>query len=359
MAKVDMQRKANPPMVYAYGSVEEGRSREGHAPLAGVDRRRTLAAVAGGICLLAAAAVLVSAGRAGRTELESAAATNAEIRALRALRQSDKLLHLVDKSRMHRAQEALVMAQAKRHPVRAPATSAASIKAEARRVERQALRGRTRHFSGLSAEEGEPKLGPLASSKWVPEDHPEGHKECPLAPEDCDEIWPWAKQRVKETGPAKRHSILGDNLVGLGSDDDVVVSTPESGLIPQAEPYVDKFDNWPEESAKNKDLLYGSARKMISNKYLGVGDQYVPIGDLEQAYKTKAFHRQPVADLMYGSWQMGFAKPATTTVRPDVNMFDQPYRQHMHAARGEGHQVFHVPNDTTNPLGPTLGDDTE
>jgi hypothetical protein len=301
MAKVDMQRKANPPMVYAYGSVEEGRSREGHAPLAGVDRRRTLAAVAGGICLLAAAAVLVSAGRAGRTELESAAATNAEIRALRALRQSDKLLHLVDKSRMHRAQEALVMAQAKRHPVRAPATSAASIKAEARRVERQALRGRTRHFSGLGAE------------------------------------------RVKETGPAKRHSILGDNLVGLGSDDDVVVSTPESGLIPQAEPYVDKFDNWPEESAKNKDLLYGSARKMISNKYLGVGDQYVPIGDLEQAYKTKAFHRQPVADLMYGSWQM----------------FDQPYRQHMHAARGEGHQVFHVPNDTTNPLGPTLGDDTE
>ena len=61
------------------------------------------------------------------------------------------------------------------------------LEAEARRVERQALRGRTRHFSGLSAEEGEPKLGPLASSKWVPEDHPEGHKECPLAPEDCDE----------------------------------------------------------------------------------------------------------------------------------------------------------------------------
>ncbi len=44
------------------------------------------------------------------------------------------------------------------------------------------------------------------------------------------------------------------------------------GLLPAAHPYVDKFDHWPENSKKNKDLLYGTARHVISAKYTGIGD---------------------------------------------------------------------------------------
>ena len=40
---------------------------------------------------------------------------------------------------------------------------------------------------------------------------------------------------------------------------------------------MDQFDHWPEDSKKNKDLLYGNARKIISQQYTGVGDVYVPI----------------------------------------------------------------------------------
>ena len=34
--------------------------------------------------------------------------------------------------------------------------------------------------------------------------------------------------------------------MGLGSEDDVVVNTEDSGLIPKAQPYEDHFDHWPQ-----------------------------------------------------------------------------------------------------------------
>jgi hypothetical protein len=120
-------------------------------------------------------------------------------------------------------------------------------------------------------------LGLGATSKWVPEDHPEGHKDCPLHDLDCDELWPWGKVHIKETAPPARESPLGDNMIGLDSTDDAVVPLATSGLLPKVQPYVDRFDHWPEDSKENKDLLYGSARKIISAKYTGVGDTYVPV----------------------------------------------------------------------------------
>jgi len=66
-----------------------------------------------------------------------------------------------------------------------------------------------------------------------------------------------------------RNGKLGDNMVGVFGQDDVVVPTEQSGLIAHAKPYVDRFDHWPEDSKKNKDLLYGNARKIISQKYTG------------------------------------------------------------------------------------------
>jgi hypothetical protein len=73
-------------------------------------------------------------------------------------------------------------------------------------------------------------VGVAGISKWVPEDHPEGHKDCLLHDIDCDELWPWGKVRQTETGPPVRNSPLGDNLIGLDSDDDAVVPTEDSGM---------------------------------------------------------------------------------------------------------------------------------
>mmetsp|Transcript_4983 Transcript_4983/g.8005 ORF Transcript_4983/g.8005 Transcript_4983/m.8005 type:complete len:480 (+) Transcript_4983:95-1534(+) len=206
------------------------------------------------------------------------------------------------------------------------------------------------------------KLGPLAVSKRIPEDHAEGHKDCKLFDIDCDELWPWGKVKPSESGPPKRHSRLGDNMVGVFGQDDVVVPTHDSGLIAKAEPYEDRFDHWPQDSKKNKDLLYGNARKLISQKYLGVGDVYVPLTTLEKMQHEKQSKGQPLADFMFGSWQQGFQKPHERVIRKHVNMFDQPFRQHWEVANGNGHQVYkgpHHPNAYGGPvgLGPTLGDD--
>eukprot|EP00960_Hanusia_phi_P008264 236273-Hanusia_phi.AAC.1 len=50
--------------------------------------------------------------------------------------------------------------------------------------------------------------------RWVPEDHPQGHKDCPLSDVDCDELWPWGKVHPHDAGPPTRDAKLGDNLVG-------------------------------------------------------------------------------------------------------------------------------------------------
>ena len=171
-------------------------------------------------------------------------------------------------------------------------------------------------------------LGIAATSKWVPEDHPEGHKECPLHDIDCDEMWPWGKVRITETAPPARDSPLGDNMIGLDSSDDAVVPVENSGLLPTVQPYVDQFDHWPENSKKNKDLLYGTARKVISAKYTGVGDQYVPVEQLENPSVVERQTHEGISDLMFGTWHQGFNKPHEHAIRKHVNMFDQPYRQH-------------------------------
>jgi hypothetical protein len=113
------------------------------------------------------------------------------------------------------------------------------------------------------------KLGPLAESKRIPEDHPQGHKNCRFHDIDCDELWPWGRKQMTKDEPPVRNGKLGDNMVGVFGQDDVVVPTEQSGLIAHAKPYVDQFDHWPEDSKKNKDLLYGNARKIISQKYTG------------------------------------------------------------------------------------------
>ena len=121
------------------------------------------------------------------------------------------------------------------------------------------------------------KLGPLAESKRIPEDHPAGHKRCRFHDIDCDELWPWGKKKMMKDAPPQRYGKLGDNMLGVFGQDDVVVPTAASGLISHAKPYLDQFDHWPEDSKRNKDLLYGNARQIISQKYTGVSDVYVPL----------------------------------------------------------------------------------
>ena len=181
-----------------YGAIEGGTR-----PLPTGSQRRKLVVVAGALCLAAVAAVaLVTYSAAGRTSLESSG--NAEIRALRALQESDSLLREADASRVRRAKREVAAVQ----PVQRRLTGAAKIKFEAQQLEHSALRRgrkahaaqlRTRRFSRLDGEDDEevPVLGPLAVSKWVPGDHPEGHKDCPLDSKDCDELWPWGKVRPR------------------------------------------------------------------------------------------------------------------------------------------------------------------
>ena len=167
------------------------------------------------------------------------------------------------------------------------------------------------------------KLGPMAESKRIPEDHAPGHKNCRFHDIDCDELWPWGKHRVKKDEPPERYGKLGDNMVGVFGQDDVVVPTEASGLIAHAKPYVDQFDHWPEDSKKNKDLLYGNARKAISQQYTGVGDVYVPLQRLQKMESERHPHGQPLSDFFFGSWNQGFVKPHDTDIRKNVNMFDQ------------------------------------
>eukprot|EP00293_Proteomonas_sulcata_P010379 CAMPEP_0184293794 /NCGR_PEP_ID=MMETSP1049-20130417/5131_1 /TAXON_ID=77928 /ORGANISM="Proteomonas sulcata, Strain CCMP704" /LENGTH=337 /DNA_ID=CAMNT_0026601865 /DNA_START=66 /DNA_END=1079 /DNA_ORIENTATION=- len=318
---------------------------------------------AGGLLLIA---LLSSIRVPSKMELEGI-----EAKALRALRASDQLL---SNPQAHRASAP--------HAKVSPKTRDAMIQAAAKEIEAQVLGKKAagakakRQLVNLAdteeaedsgdSEEAEEKGPPLYEhykkgmvgiagvSKWVPADHPEGHKKCPLHDIDCDELWPWGKVNVKgETGPPKRHSILGDNMVGVFGQDDVVVPTEDSGLLPKAQRNVDQFDHWPEDSKKNKDLLYGSARKIISKKYLGIGDEFIPLESIEAHRAQKAKH-QPFPDMAFGSWQQGFDKPHDHEIREDVNMFDQPFRQHWAAAKGKGHQVFHVKDVE---YGKTLGDD--
>jgi hypothetical protein len=64
---------------------------------------------------------------------------------------------------------------------------------------------------------------------------------------------------------------------------------------------------------------------------------------------------QPLADLMFGSWEQGFHKPHNKVIKKDVNMFNQPFRQHWNVALGKGHQVFN--HRVHKYRGPTKGDD--
>lgn len=211
------------------------------------------------------------------------------------------------------------------------------------------------------------KLGPLAESKRIPEDHPAGHKRCRFHDIDCDELWPWGKKKMMKDAPPQRYGKLGDNMLGVFGQDDVVVPTAASGLISHAKPYLDQFDHWPEDSKRNKDLLYGNARQIISQKYTGVGDVYVPLQRLQHMDAQRRAHGQPLADLFFGSWQQGFTKPHDTDVKKGLNMFDQPYRQHYASATGQGHQIFKtkpqhdISEQYGGPLsmGRTKGDDVE
>jgi len=211
------------------------------------------------------------------------------------------------------------------------------------------------------------RLGPMGESKRIPEDHPKGHKNCRFHDIDCDELWPWGKKKIAKDEPPQRFGKLGDNMVGVFGQDDVVVPTEDSGLIAHAKPYVDRFDHWPEDSKKNKDLLYGNARQVISQKYAGVGDVYVPLQRLQKMESQSHPHGQPLADLLFGSWQQGFVKPHDKAIRKNVNMFDQPYRQHFASATGHGHQIYKlepkhdISEQYGGPLsmGPTKGDDDD
>jgi len=216
-----------------------------------------------------AAAAAGAIGLVASMQHSRATSLVSEVDALQALHSSNSLMRTVGR-------------------VKVPASSAGSIDqqadalitAAAAKIERRALGGTRPKLSAKHLKlqrladggEGEsdrdpPSLyesykqgdvGIAGISKWVPEDHPEGHKDCALHDIDCDELWPWGKVRVTETGPPARHSILGDNMIGLDSGDDAIVPTATSGLLPVAHPYVDQFDHWPSASKKNKDLLYGS-----------------------------------------------------------------------------------------------------
>lgn len=265
----------------------------------------------------AAAAAAGALGLIASVQHARSTALVSEVAALQALHSSNSLMRTVGRVKLASDSGSSIDSEAD-----------ALIAAAAKKVERRALQGSSRS-SKLSAkhlklqrlaegEEGEGEsdrdppqfyesykpgdVGIAGVSKWVPEDHPEGHKDCPLHDIDCDEMWPWGKVRPTETGPPARHSILGDNLIGLDSGDDAIVPTEDSGLLPQAHPYVDQFDHWPEASKKNKDLLYGTARKVISAKYTGVGDTYVPIEQLEDPNIIERQTHEPIADMMFGSW---------------------------------------------------------
>lgn len=200
-------------------------------------------------------------------------------------------------------------------------------------------------------------LGPLGLSKWVPEDHPPTHPECKLHDIDCDEVFPWGKPPADLTEPPRRNGLLGDNLVGVFGQDDVVVKTKESGLIHKARMQPDVFSTWPEASVKNRDLLYGSGRQALSDKYFGIGDKYVPLDKAQDMMAPHVVHKagEGLADLVFGTWNQGFHKPHDLDIRKRINMFDQPYRQHMAVAKDQGQQVFKEDKVTY----PTLGDDDE
>jgi len=321
-----------------------------------------------------AATAAVAAGALGlvaSVQHTRSTALVSEMSALQALHSSNSLMRDVGRVRVPNGAKAGIDREAD-----------ALIAAAAQKVEDRALRGSSRSsqlsakhlkLQRLADEDGEKEsdrdppplyesykegdVGIAGVSKWVPEDHPEGHKDCALHDIDCDELWPWGKVRPSETGPPARNSILGDNMIGLDSGDDAIVPTEDSGLLPVAHPYVDQFDHWPEASKKNKDLLYGSARKVISAKYTGVGDTYVPIEQLEDPAIIERQTREPIADMMFGSWHQGFHKPHDHEIRTHVSMFDQPYRQHKAVENGLGHQVFKQENN--EPIGKTLGDDDE
>ena len=141
----------------------------------------------------------------------------------------------------------------------------------------------------------------------------------------------------------------------LGAQDDVVVPTEDSGLIGKAKHVPDAFSNWKEDSTKNRDLLFGSARRVMSEKYMGLADNIVPlpkVHDMVSVVKPRTRGQDGLADLMFGSWNQGFHKPHDKTVHKAENMFDQPYRQHMAAAAQQGHQVFKAPKPD---LYPTVG----
>jgi hypothetical protein len=200
-------------------------------------------------------------------------------------------------------------------------------------------------------------LGVGGMSKWVPEDHPPSHPRCKLHDVDCDELFPWGKAPADRTAPPRRDGVLGDNLVGVFGQDDVVVPTEASGLIGRAAHEREAFASWPEPSPKNRDLLYGSARRALSETYMGVGDRLVPLDKATAMTSPHAQHPrgEGLADLVFGSWNQGFHQPHSLAIKHDVSMFDQPYRQHMAVASSKGHQVF----KHERVRFPTVGDDEE
>jgi len=99
-------------------------------------------------------------------------------------------------------------------------------------------------------------------------------------------------------------------------------------------------------------------------RFFGVGDSFVPLKKVEQMEAHPNQGGVPLADFMFGTWQQGFNKPHAKAIRHAVNMFDQPYRQHWSAAKGDGHQVYKLaPKGNAYggvvSLGPTKGDDKE
>jgi hypothetical protein len=172
-------------------------------------------------------------------------------------------------------------------------------------------------------------LGPFATSKWDDVQH--HGRPCRLHDIDCDETWPNTEAAIDsmpvERHPPKRDSKLGDNLVGMFGQDDVIVPLRRSGLVHYAHPNVDKLGPLPEDSKENRDLLYGSARVVNSNRFLGTGDRMVPLKRAEDLQSIKPHHgdhgNHPLEDLVFGSWQEGFNRPHSEKLKADVHMFDQ------------------------------------
>jgi len=176
---------------------------------------------------------------------------------------------------------------------------------------------------------GSGDLGPFATSKWDDVQH--HGRPCRLRDIDCDEMWPNTEAAIDsmpvERHPPKRDSKLGDNLVGIFGQDDVIVPLRRSGLVHYAHPNVDKLGPLPEDSKENRDLLYGSARVVNSNRFLGTGDRMVPLKRAEDLQSIKPHHgdhgNHPLEDLVFGSWQEGFNRPHSEKLKADVHMFDQ------------------------------------